>query len=269
MPEGYTTEAVDTILGSYRDQNENLSSKKPTIISIMNESFSDLSVIGDINTDNYLPYFHSLKDDSGTLEYGYDYVSVRGGGTVNTEYEALTGFSVENEKGATPFVQYNFGSISSIPKLLQEQGYETIAVHPYFRTSYHRNKVYPEMGFDEYISRESFEEDPFELRREYYSDQGDYEKIVELYEQKGSSPIYIHNVTIQNHGGYEGIAALSNPSSAIALDTQYPYDDLCEYETMMKASDDALKYLISYFKEASSGSVGRNESLIWQQGRDI
>lgn len=55
----------------------------------MNESFSDLSVVGDIETNvPYMPYIDSIQDE--TIQ-GNAYVSTIGTGTSNTEYEFLTG----------------------------------------------------------------------------------------------------------------------------------------------------------------------------------
>ena len=103
------------------------------------------------------------------------------------------------------------------------------------------------MGFDEYISRESFPEDTDGITN-YYSDLGDYKKIIELFENNNGMPLFIHNVTVQNHGGYLGVESLKDPSQAVAEDSQYPYDDVREYETLIKQSDSALEYLINYFK---------------------
>ena len=55
----------------------------------MNESFSDLDIGGTTIAEGMTPYFNSLEN---TIR-GNLYVSVRGGGTCNTEYETLTGNS--------------------------------------------------------------------------------------------------------------------------------------------------------------------------------
>ena len=50
----------------------------------MNESFSDLSVLGPLScTENDLEFFHSLEDDPNTIEYGWNYVSTRGGRNID------------------------------------------------------------------------------------------------------------------------------------------------------------------------------------------
>ena len=61
----------------------------------MNESFSDLNVLGDFTTnEDYMPYLHSLQNGAENTVTGYLNVSVCGGNTANTEFEFLTGNSM-------------------------------------------------------------------------------------------------------------------------------------------------------------------------------
>lgn len=63
--------------------------EKPNIIVIMNESYSDLSVLGNfLTSDDVLSTFNSLTNN---VIKGYALSSVYGGGTANSEYEFLTG----------------------------------------------------------------------------------------------------------------------------------------------------------------------------------
>lgn len=75
------------------------------VIVVMNESFSDLSVLGDFNTsDDVLENFYN---ESGNIKRGYVYVSVYGGGTANSEFEFLTGNSVVSiPSGAVAYQMY-------------------------------------------------------------------------------------------------------------------------------------------------------------------
>ncbi len=58
------------------------SGQMPNIICIMNETFSDLSVVGEFETnEDYMPYWHSLTEN--TVK-GYVHVPVYGAGTGNS-----------------------------------------------------------------------------------------------------------------------------------------------------------------------------------------
>ena len=68
-----------------------MSEENPNVIVIMNEAFSDLSVIQSFETnEDYLPFFRSLTEN--TIK-GQMVASIKGGGTCNTEFEFLTSSS--------------------------------------------------------------------------------------------------------------------------------------------------------------------------------
>ncbi len=79
-------------------------------------------------------------------------VSVFGGGTSNSEYEFLTGNSVSslplNGNAYTQFVKHKVPSLAS---QLKQQGYDTLASHPYKHTDGTEIRVYPLLGFDNFL----------------------------------------------------------------------------------------------------------------------
>jgi phosphoglycerol transferase MdoB-like AlkP superfamily enzyme len=95
-PDGYSAEAAKTLMDGIADTLETERPgkpaeeyRRPNVIAIMNESFSDVANIGehvDTNIDP-LPFWHGLKENAIK---GYAYASVFGGGTANTEFEFLT-----------------------------------------------------------------------------------------------------------------------------------------------------------------------------------
>ena len=226
------------------------SGKKPTIIAVMNESFSDLSVLGNFQTnEDYMPFFRSLSKNTvrGNL-----YVDVYGAGTCNTEYSFLTGnstaFVPENTRPYQMYVNYQTPSLA---KNLKVQGYETYAMHPGKSSAWKRNKVYPYLGFDHtYFYEDSFSNAAL-TRNSYVSDRATYQKVIDLYKNRGSKPQFIFDVTIANHGGYdvgtngmEQVKITSMPNQKSSVE----HTDADEYLTLIKESDTALKEMIDYFK---------------------
>ena len=94
-PDGYSEDKLNALKEEYSTkakadaEADEKNTKPTTIIQIMNESFSDLDIGGTTIAEGMTPYFNSLEN---TIR-GNLYVSVRGGGTCNTEYETLTGNS--------------------------------------------------------------------------------------------------------------------------------------------------------------------------------
>ena len=106
--------------------------QKPNIIVIMNEAFSDPSVLGDFTTnEDYMPFVHSLLDGADNTISGHLNVSVKGGNTANTEFEYLTGASMAFlPYGSIPYQQYVKKETPSMASYLSSLGYYTIAMHP-------------------------------------------------------------------------------------------------------------------------------------------
>lgn len=246
---GTKAEAAKDTMSANNGKAADTTAKKPTIIAIMNESFSDLNQIGPLETANEdLAFFHSLQSDPGILEYGSNYVSTRGGGTSTTEFEYLTGDSMSNVSGTNPYAEFHFSGVPNLAAFLKEQGYHTIAMHPENPVNWRRNSVYPAMGFDEFLSIDDFESGERTVW-DRVSDRADYEKLIEVYEAQ-DSPSFIFNVTIQNHGSY-GIDTLNalKEEERIDIDTAYQqYDDVRSYQSLIRKADDALEYLMDYFR---------------------
>ena len=154
-PSGYDAAKEQAVLESYTEQEDDADSsdKKeelPNIIVVMNESFSDLNVLGDFTTnEDYMPYLHSLQNGAENTVTGYLNVSVCGGNTANTEFEFLTGNSMAFlPQGSIPYQQYITKELPALPAYLASLGYETVATHPYYADGWDRDKVYPQQGPD-------------------------------------------------------------------------------------------------------------------------
>lgn len=247
-PAGYSVKKVDKILSAYEKSDKNskdsTDSKNPNIIMIMNESFSDLRILGNMDTDkSVMSFYDSLSEN--TIK-GYAQSSVYGGYTANSEFEFLTGCSKVFLPG-NPYLQYMDGYLPSIiSNIKAQEGYsEAIAIHPYNPSGYNRNRVYPLLYFDKFLSADDFK-NPL-LVRDYISDLSDYKKIEELYEQKekGTS-LCVFNVTMQNHNPYNNTGYKFEEDIKV---TSFNSDMQTEqYLSLMKMSDDALKQLVTYFK---------------------
>ena len=164
------------------NRNINVSGKKttkqtPNVIAVMNESFSDLSVLGDFKTNqDYMPFYHSLKKN--TIK-GNMYMSSFGGQTANSEFEFLTGSSMAFLPGGSVAYQYQVkDELGSLTTTLKEQGYQGMkALHPYLASGYNREVVYPLLGFSDFLSDVDFKEP--EMLRRFISDKENYKKVIE------------------------------------------------------------------------------------------
>ncbi len=249
-PDEYSIKLAENILiNTSEDRKPAVTStnQDPTIIVVMNESFSDLSALGPLEcADRYLKNYNSLKHDTNTIEHGLNYVSTRGGGTSTTEFEFLTGNSMSNLPGSNPYAQFNFTHIPNIIKVAKAKGYKTIAMHPEDPNNWRRSNIYADMGFDEFLSLKDFEGYETTVWNRI-SDLGDYKKLIDVYESQ-EQPALIFNVTMQNHGGYD-IDAIKEDNRVSIDDNYSQYLDVQAYESLIYESDNALGYLMNYFSK--------------------
>lgn len=216
------------------------------LICIMNESLSELKTGGEFTTNvEYFPFLNSLEENTvkGSL-----CVPVFGSMTSNTEFEFLTGDSMALLPANSIAYQFNVKpGAYSLVSTLKEQGYYSVAMHPYPGENWNRVECYRNMGFDEFLDEEFYEGS--EELRNYVSDQADYEKLIRMVEEKENpeDKLFLFNVTMQNHGGYEGIYDNFDQEVWLTGERQGRYPKTDQYLSLMKKSDDAFRELVEYF----------------------
>ena len=252
-PDHYGTDAAEALLAPYRQDIAD-TGHRPNIIVIMNEAYSDLAVLGEFTTnEDYMPFMRSLMQaDTPNTISGFLNVSVLGGNTANTEFEFLTGNTMAFlPQGSVPYQQYIRHALPSLASHLRGLGYETIAMHPYNSTGWDRNKVYPLLGFDNaYFIRDY--KNPKKIRK-YVSDESCYDKIIAIYEEKAAdTPLFLFNVTMQNHSSYTEDFDNFHPDITVEGSSSKALNN---YLSLIKLSDEALRELIGYFSEADEDTI--------------
>lgn len=243
-PDNYSKKEIKQLAQEYGSLRENREAVLPDIIVVMNEAFSDLEDVATIETNqDYMPYYHSLTTDRSTA-VGRTLVSVLGGNTCQSEYEFLTGNSLEFASNVVPYATEINGKINSIVSTLKSQGYHTIATHPNVSTNWRRNVVYKYMQFDELHFIESYE-DP-ECFRKYVSDREVFNKVLSwLVDENREDPIFVFAITMQNHGGYDGKSLTEGEKLPIIRNGIEEAEGIDEYLSLIYESDKALEELIT------------------------
>lgn len=252
-PENYGKENINGVHIEYSGEEDKNSKKShPNIIVIMNESFADFSILGDVRTNQPVtPFIDSLKEN--TIR-GYALSSIFGANTANSEFEFLTGHSMAFlPENSVPYQQYIRNDIYSLVWHMNSCGYSTFATHPYWADGWSRNKIYPLLGFggssfvDDYPNRN--------IIRSYVSDQEMYEYMLNMFNLKqDEKPMFLFGITMQNHGGYlyEG----ENYTQSIFLqDYSKPYPKAEQYFSVLNESDKAMEYLLTSLKEYPEDTI--------------
>lgn len=248
LPEYYSAHAVEQLAARQPDAAPRVYSEvKPNIIAIMSESYGDLRVLGDFETNvPVMPFMDSLRENTVR---GYAYASIFGSRTANSEFEFLSGDSIVFDPDPIVYLHKfdDCEQYDSLVSVLKAQGYGAEAMHPYLRAGWNRPAVYDKMGFDKATFIEDME-DP-EIYRLYASDAYDYRQIIDRFAHKdGGAPLFLFNVTMQNHGGYTGEG--ENYEQTVWIrghEGEFPKAEL--FLSEQHESDRALRELIGYFED--------------------
>lgn len=236
---------IEKLLQSYEHLTTASDAEKPNIIFLQLESFfnvNDLATYA-FNQDP-MPFFNGLKD---SFPHGYLTVPSIAAGTVNTEFEVITGMSLDFF-GAT---EYPYKTVlkqttcESAPYILKDMGYETTAIHNHTGTFYDRHKVYDKMGFDHFISKEFMANSDDQNLTGWVRDAVLTEEIMKTLSLTEKTD-YIYTVSVQGHGGYPsngskddfGIQAIALQDQDEIEVVQYNY-----YVNQLRDMDDFLREL--------------------------
>ena len=253
-PEGYSAAQVEEVSEevSQLEEPEPVGDPQelPTIIAVMNESFTDMAATSDGNitlSQDNLPFLHSLQE-SGEVVWGTAYSSVYGGNTCNSEYEFLTGNTTAFlPAGSKPYQQYVDRKQTSLVSLLKDTyNYQCTAIHPGQRSAWQRDTAYEYLGFDEFIDVSQFDVHRT-LEHGMTSDASSYDQVIYEYEHRDKDrPLFLFNVTIQNHGGYEN-EDFETTVQIQEAPGEYPQAE--QYLSLIRKSDEALEDLVDYFSQ--------------------
>ena len=206
-PEDYSKQSVKKITKALKDEKN--TDKRPNIIFIQLESFFDVGYEKNLQfSEDPLPVFHSLqkKYSSGLVT-----VPTVGAGTVNTEFEILTGIR-QHDFGVS---EYPYKTVlksktsESICTDLKKLGYSTHAVHNNEATFYGRNTVFSNIGFDTFCSME-YMNGLTDSPNGWSNDDVLSREIMKTLDST-SGPDFTMAITVQSHGKYDGIA-LDDPT---------------------------------------------------------
>ena len=240
-PAGYSVKQVEQILGENRVA-EGTSAELPHIILIMNESFSDLRVNGNLElSQENLSFWKGLQENAIK---GYVNASVLGGGTANSEFEVFTGCTM----GFLPDSYYAYeqavtGPMDSMISNLKSAGYTTYSMHPEKATNWRRNVVYQYLGFEHRLWKEDFQ--GAEVIHSGVSDRATFDKVVELYENReAGEKLFIFDLTMQNHGYYRK-SDVERSVEAVNVDSE----EADIYLSLIYETDKAFAELVHYFEK--------------------
>ncbi len=183
--------------------------KSPNIVFIQLESYFDVKRLKAFEFDkDPTPNITALRENYSS---GYLTVPSIGAGTANTEFEVVSGMSLDYfGAGEYPYKTIlKKSTVESYPFVLTDLGYHSHAIHNNMGTFYARHSVYPRFGFDSFSSIEY-------MNDVEYSPTGwakDSILIPEITKalEATAEPDFVFAVSVQPHGKYPDERILENP----------------------------------------------------------
>lgn len=213
-PETYSKETIDTIENQVNTQVAKTESSKPNIICILLESFVDPEELTYLKTNkDPISFYHYLEDNYTS---GYLTVPVVGAGTANTEFEILTGMSMQYfGTGEYPYKTIlKQTDCESIASDLSKIGYGTHVVHNNGGNFYSRANAFSMMGFDTFTSKECMNITEFTPNGNWAEDAILVNETIKALDATEGSD-FVYTITVGTHGDYPKQPILDNPEFVV------------------------------------------------------
>jgi hypothetical protein len=258
----------------------------PDIVAVQSESFCDARRLWGGIRPTLLPHFDRAV--AGASRHGRLDVPAWGANTMRTEFGFLTGIAAD-QLGVdrfNPYRRFARRPIHSLASLLRTLGYRTVCIHPHPASFFSRDRVYPQLGFDEFVDLTQF--DRTETCGPYICDAAVARMIGRVLDAS-TGPVFVFAITMENHGPLhlERVAPddderlYERPPPALFTDLTVYLRHLVNADAMLGHLIDALPErarpgVLCWFGDhvpsmpdvyAATGQTdGRTDYLIWRSG---
>jgi len=223
------------------------------VVVVQCESFFDARRMHPAISSELLPTFDYCRRFG--VQWGRLQVPCWGANTVRTEFAVLTGLG-EGAIGLdrfNPYHRFINVPVTSLAWRLRAEGYRTICLHPFDRTFYGRDRVMPNLGFDEFLGEEVF--GGAQRINGYVTDVEVARKITEIVEEQGPK-VFVFAITMENHGPWSApcerqIANLL-PSGTLAETDRVALE---RYLQSLRSADEMLGILTQALSEKRGSGV--------------
>jgi hypothetical protein len=166
------------------------------VVLLQLESFFDARRLGSFVPADLLPNYDRCV--AGSIAHGELVGPAYGANTVRTEFAALTGVpeTVLGLDRFNPYAAYARVPIDSIAWRLRAAGFRTVCIHPFAGSFYGRDRVMPNLGFDEFLDIGAFSR--YDPGTTYMSDLTVIREIERVLAENGPRT-FVFAITMGNH----------------------------------------------------------------------
>ncbi|RQT70587.1 LTA synthase family protein [Burkholderia cepacia] len=226
---------------------------RPDVIVIQSESFFDATRISPSVASTLFANFDRACSEAAS--YGALAVPAWGANTMRTEFAVLTGVP-SSQLGYARFYPYAFvrRACASIAALFRQEGYKTVAVHPYYGNFFGRRRVFPLLGFEKFLDIASFVGAP--RAGPYIADAAVLDTVISKLEAPRDTPLFIFAMTMENHGPLHLEQVLPGESSSRhTLGEDASWRDLTAYLRHIENADAMIGRLLDHLRSSGRETV--------------
>lgn len=257
-PDNYsedTIAAIETNVETAAEQTTTNGTDGPNIICVLLESFCDPEEINFLETsEDPIPTFHYLEDNFSS---GYLTVPVVGAGTANTEFEVLTGMSMQYfGTGEYPYKTIlKETDCEAIASDLSKIGYSTHVVHNNGGNFYSRANAFSMMGFDTFTSKELMNITALTPNGSWSTDDILVNETMKTLDATPGSD-FTYTITVCTHGDYPTEPVIENPAITVSgVDDEAQTNQWTYYVNQLNASDRFISSLIDRLSQRDEDTV--------------
>ena len=202
----------------------------------------------------YQRQVHYLEDN---LSSGYITVPVAGAGTANTEFEVLTGMSMQYfGTGEYPYKTIlKKTDCEAIASDLSKIGYSTHVVHNNGGNFYSRANAFSMMGFDTFTSKELMNITALTPNGSWSTDDILVNETMKTLDATPGSD-FTYTITVCTHGDYPTEPVIENPAITVSgVDDEAQANQWTYYVNQLNASDSCISSLIDRLSQRDEDTV--------------
>lgn len=257
-PDNYsedTIAAIETNVETAAEQTTTNGTDGPNIICVLLESFCDPEEINFLETsEDPIPTFHYLEDNFSS---GYLTVPVVGAGTANTEFEVLTGMSMQYfGTGEYPYKTIlKKTDCEAIASDLSKIGYSTHVVHNNGGNFYSRANAFSMMGFDTFTSKELMNITALTPNGSWSTDDILVNETMKTLDATPGAD-FTYTITVCTHGDYPTEPVIENPAITVSgVNDEAQANQWTYYVNQLNASDRFISSLIDRLSQRDEDTV--------------
>ncbi len=208
--------------------------KPPHIIMVLDEGSFDITALPGVNVpDGYARYFRSFDGKSRRL-----FVEGVGGPTWYTEYNVLTGLSVQSYGSMSYYVtRIAAGHVKrGLPQSLRRCGYKTISLYPAYGAFLSARAFQTGTGVERFLDLDNLKQVGNETDYFFYD-----QALRELKHDKSNQPLFIFVYTVINHFPWDWRFRPDLTPDWRNLNANLEVDEYVRRQTM--SADDFAKFM--------------------------